>query len=177
MKRFGPGPGSGGFARLLRSAGGRGSIQMPMNNKQKGAMPEKGGSAQRVPKNNAKVQRHMDAKDSMGKQKGGVSRRGGKAWVDRPGVRVAQGDPGFHGREIHHKTQMERAKMSPGKHISVGPIRSGHGKMGTPKKMGSSGMSPEVASRPGVPAHQSVINRGSKHSRSRSYDMAHKIAM
>jgi hypothetical protein len=160
---FGRRGGHGSFSQLLRSAGKGNSIQKPVPMTQPGAKPEKGGSAGNRRPDNASTQRHMDAKTSAGHQPGGtrISHGSKKAWVDKPSVRIAEGSPGTSGREIHKPNKMERAGKVPAEHL-IGARRTKFGKSTTSKKLGTSGMSSEVSGRPGVPGHESVINRGPK---------------
>ena len=167
MNRFGRGNGSGGFAALLRSNGGR-PVNKPNNAASTpGGKPEAGGSAGNRRPNDKGIQRHMDAKTSAGHQPGGASKRAGHAAKLDPEHRIARGPVGTSGRIIHHAPEKESAKMHPGKHISIGPHRSGT----SSQKLSSTGrtkMSPEVSGRPGTPAHQSVINRGKRSGMARS---------
>ena len=153
---------SRGFSQLLRSAGHKG-VQLPVNNKQTGASAETGGSSGNRKGNDAATQRFMDAKTSAGHQPGGarISHGPKKAWTNKPSVRIAEGSTGTSGRVIHHATEKESAAMHPGKEILIGAKRSGR----SSHVLSSSGrthMSPEVESHEGMPAHQSVINRGIK---------------
>jgi hypothetical protein len=161
----------------LRQAGHKG-VQLPANNLQAGAKPEHGGSTQRRPNDKA-IQRHMDAKNSPARQPGGArishGPRKAQKLGDAAGHRIARGSPGTSGREIHHKTEIERAGHVPAPH-HIGALRTKFSKGKTPVKMGSSGMSPEVGGSPGVPGHQSVINRGVKPSGGYSHAHKQKIA-
>lgn len=162
MNRFHSGSHSHGFSNLLRSMSKNKSIQMPANNLQAGAKPEHGGSTQRRPNDKATI-KHMEAKDSAGRQPGGarISHGARRAMRTVPGHRIAEGPVGTDGRAIHHETDIERKHGVPGHH-AIGANRSKFSKTRAGMFKGKSGMSPEVEDHEGVPGHQSVINRGIK---------------
>ena len=172
---FGRGQHSHGFSNLLRMAKGNGMQGIPASH------PPKGGSAGNRKPNNAATQKHMDAKNSP---RGGGPRaydrimngRKSQKLGDSFEGRIARGSAGTEGRQIHHQTEITKKHETPG-HISVGPHRSGKSSHKISRSSGSTGMSPEVSGRPGVPAHQSVINRsGSSKGRGVSYGRRQKMA-
>ena len=164
---FGRGQGGHGFSELLRNTRrtGAGAVNLPNNHvSTPGGRPEAGGSKGERRPNDKATQRHMDAKDNAGHQPGGarISHGSRKPWTDKPNVRINEEKPNRSPREINtYPTKKERAGTVPAPHL-IGANRTKFSKSTTSKKLGSSGMSATVKSRPGLPEHQSVINRGPK---------------